>query len=113
MNAIINGENGWGRKLTQYLDLYNIHDNNFFIKEIDIENLLEIFKISETQDIFEARMAFRDAEIKFEDVEKIENLIKLLDELIKNETRRTQCLNLKYLRDNLNDKLKMLKNNEQ
>lgn len=113
MNAIINGENGWGRKLTQYLDLYNIHDNNFFIKEIDIENLLEIFKISDTQDIFEARMAFHDAEIKFEDVEKIETLIKLLDELIKNDTRRTQCLNFKYLRDGLSDKLKMLKNNEQ
>lgn len=113
MNAIINGENCWGKKLNEYLEQYSGYESNFFIKEIDVEHLIEILKESETQDIFEVRRIFYNSKIKEEDIEKINNLINLLDELIKKEVRRTQKVNLKWLREDLNARVKELKCDKQ
>ena len=112
MNSIINGEKDWGNKLREYLEQYSDHENNFFIKEVDIENLIEIFKVSDAKDIYKARIIFQNSKINEEDYEKIKSFVEMLENLIENETRATQRLNFIWLRDNLKKWLEENQNEE-
>lgn len=101
MNAIIKDEDGWGRKLKAYLNQYSNYDNNYFVKEIDIDRLIEEYKIAKVKDIVETRIIFQDAKIYKEDYDKVKKFVEMLDDLIKNETRKVQRKNFEFLSENL------------
>jgi len=88
---------------------YNSKVNNIkLFLELNINNLIDVFRISKTKDIVAFRKVIYNMDISKDEVEIVKLLITELEDLVKTEQRKTQKLNFEYLIDNLNEKLKFV-----
>lgn len=91
INSIINGENGWGEKLGQYC-INNKGDflsRKEFFNLIEIGNLIESIKVSNTKDISDLRRSITAMynfhnikEFYKKDLEKLEDFTNNIDKII-------------------------------
>ncbi len=109
LNDIINGEENWGQNFKSYFLSRNSYRNNIkLFLELNINNLIDVFRISKTKDIVAFRKVIYNMDISKDEVEIVKLLITELEDLVKTEQRKTQKLNFEYLIDNLNEKLKFV-----
>ncbi len=109
INNIIKEKENWGQDLKSYFSTSNPyrHNTKLFLA-LDVNNLIEVFKISKAKDIAAFRDVILTIDISQDEVTPVKSLIIELEKLVQTEQRKTQKLNFEYLIDNLKEKLKYI-----